>query len=266
MVSNRPRILDHDRPVVGMVHLLPLPGSPRYGGSRDRVQSAALRDAEALASGGVQGLLVENFGDSPFYPDRVPAYVVAELTAFASEIGRITGLPLGINVLRNDGSAAVAVAHAVGARFVRINILCGVRATDQGLVSGKAHEVLRDRMTLGATSVSILADVDVKHSRPVGDPDLEGEVRDCLERGGADGVIVSGSRTGSPVDLEVVRLAKESARGAPVWVGSGVTENNVEQIYAEADGLIVGTAFKVDGVTANPVDPERVRSLVARIR
>ena len=252
--------------LLGVVHLAPLPDSPGYQGSMEAILRRALDDARSLEQGGLDGAVVENMGDAPFYPDRVPAYVVAELTAFASEIGRITKLPLGINVLRNDGSAAVAVAHAVGARFVRINILCGVRATDQGLVSGKAHEVLRDRMTLGATSVRILADVDVKHSRPVGDPDLQGEVRDCLERGGADGVIVSGSRTGSPVDLEGVRLAKECARGAPVWVGSGVTMNNVEQIYPEADGLIVGTAFKVDEVTANPVDPERVRSLVARIR
>jgi membrane complex biogenesis BtpA family protein len=264
-VTGGVRILDHERPVVGMVHLLPLPGSPRYEGSRDVVRSAALRDAEVLAEGGVQGILVENYGDSPFFPDRVPAYVVAEMTALASEIGRATGLPLGINVLRNDGSAAVAVAHAAGARFVRINVFCGVRATDQGLISGKAHEVLRERSLLGAESIRILADVDVKHSRPVGELDLGDEVRDCLERGGADGVIVSGSRTGSPVDLDRVRLAKECARGAPVWIGSGVSPQNVEQILVEADGLIVGTAFKVDGVTSNPVDPERVRSLIARI-
>ena len=113
------------KPVIGMLHLRPLPGSPRYGGDVEAVTAAALRDADALAGGGVHGLMIENFGDVPFYPARVPAYVVAHMTAVACAARRRFDLPLGINVLRNDARGALAVAHAAGAEFIRVNVLCG---------------------------------------------------------------------------------------------------------------------------------------------
>src|SRR5690242_19836277 len=118
--------------VVGMLHLAPLPGSPLYTGQFEMIRERLLRDAEALAAGGVHGLMMENFGDVPFYPGRVPAHVVACMTALAAEVRRAVDLPLGINVLRNDGLSALAVAHAVGAQFIRVNVLCGARVADQG--------------------------------------------------------------------------------------------------------------------------------------
>src|SRR4051794_7613276 len=121
------------KPVIGMLHLPPLPGSPMY--SQDRpIGEVVIRDAEALAGGGVNGLMLENFGDVPFYPGRVPAHTVAAMTAIAAEVRRrFPELPLGINVLRNDGCSAMAIAAAVGAHFVRVNILCGARLADQGI-------------------------------------------------------------------------------------------------------------------------------------
>src|SRR5688572_15960015 len=157
------------RPVIGMLHLPPLPGSPRYAGDPDAITAAVLRDAEALADGGVHGLMLENFGDVPFYPGRVPVHVVARMTTLALEVKRhFPQLPLGVNVLRNDGLSALAVAHAAGADFIRVNVLCGARVADQGIIQGIAHDLLRDRAALGATGVRILADVDVKHSSPLG--------------------------------------------------------------------------------------------------
>jgi membrane complex biogenesis BtpA family protein len=249
-----------------MVHLLPLPGSPGYDGSVDRVRSAALRDAEVLARGGVHGLLVENFGDVPFSPGSVPAPILAHVTALATEIGRVFGLPFGINMLRNDGCGALAAAHASGATFIRVNVYVGARVTDQGILSGIAHDLQRRRHELGAESIRILADVDVKHSAPLGGYRVEDEVKDALERGGADAVVVSGSRTGEPVEPDRLTRIKEAAGSASVWVGSGITEQNIETLYEQADGLIVGTAFKKGGVVTNPVDVERVQSMMTRIR
>src|SRR3954451_6219557 len=147
--------------VIGMLHVPALPGAPMYRGELGAIRDAMLRDAEALASGGVHGLMIENFGDVPFYPDRVPAHVVAHLTALALEVRRNhPQLPLGINVLRNDGRSALAVAHASGANYIRVNVLCGARVTDQGVIQGIAHELLRDRAMLGGGRGSVGAGGD----------------------------------------------------------------------------------------------------------
>jgi membrane complex biogenesis BtpA family protein len=245
-----------------MIHLMPLPGSPRFGGDVSRVRDAALRDAAALAEGGVDGLMIENFGDVPFYPTRVPSHVVAHMTAIAAAVRARTGaLPLGINVLRNDGQSALAVAHAVGAEFIRVNVLCGARVADQGLLQGIAHELLRERAMLGGANVKILADVDVKHSAPLAARNLADEVDDTVKRGGADGVIVSGAGTGKSTAPEKVAAVKSYAGNSPVFVGSGVTAETISS-YTAADGFIVGTAFKADGNPANPVEVARVKSLL----
>ena len=253
------------RIVIGMVHLLPLPGSPRFSGDVAAIRDAALRDAEALASGGVHGIMMENFGDVPFFPGRVPAAVVAHVTAIAAKIRRAVDVPLGINVLRNDGQSALAVAHAVGADFIRVNVLCGARVTDQGIVQGIAHDLLRERAHLGGTNVRILADVDVKHSAPLAPRPLADEVADTIERGLADGVIVSGAGTGKPTDPQHVRAVKAAAGDTPVFIGSGISASTVDQFEA-ADGFIVGTAFKRGGDVASPVDVGRVKELLARVK
>jgi membrane complex biogenesis BtpA family protein len=251
------------------LHLRPLPGAPRFDGDLARVREHLLRDAGALADGGVDGLMMENFGDVPFYPRRVPAHVVAHMTALADAVRqRLPQLPLGINVLRNDGRSALAVAHACGASFVRVNVLCGARVTDQGVIEGVAHDLLRDRAALGATdSVKILADVDVKHSAPLGaGRALADEVDDMIARGLADAVIVSGAGTGKGTDpRHVAAVRAAAARRAPVLVGSGVSVESIGALLAHADGFIVGTSLKRDGLADNEVDAARVRALMAVI-
>lgn len=250
------------RPVIGMLHAPPLPGSPRYEGDWPGVVRHVLDDFEVLASAGVHGLMLENFGDAPFYPDRVPQETVACLTRLAIEIRRRTELPLGINVLRNDGAAAIAVAAAADADFVRVNVLCGARVTDQGLLQGNAHEVLRTRDRLRARHVHVLADVDVKHSAPLAARPLAEEVHETLARGGADAVIVSGAATGALPDLEHVQTAFSAAGAAPVVVGSGVTPGSLRDLWPYADAFIVGSYFKPDGVAGGAVAAERVRELL----
>lgn len=256
-----------DDPIVGVVHLPALPGAPGFDGEFAAVRERAVSDAERLAAGGVDALIVENFGDAPFYPEDVPDHVVAHLTRIAGDVADAVSIPIGINVLRNDATAALSVAAAVGAEFVRVNVHSGARVTDQGVIEGRAHETLRLRDRLDA-DVSILADHAVKHSAPLAEGSAT--VVDLVERGRADGVVVTGGGTGDPTPIEAVEAAKtdlgDAGLDAPVFVGSGTTVERAADVLSAADGAIVGTALKAGGETTNPVDPDAVERLVAAAR
>ena len=256
---------DQRHVVIGVVHAPPLPGTPRYGGSWTDVQNFVRSDAASLVEGGVDGLILENFGDAPFFPRCVPIDVVAHMTQLASILRSQFDVPLGINVLRNDGVGALAIAAATDAQFIRVNVLCGARVTDQGIVEGIAHDLLRARNGL-QSHVKIVADVDVKHSATLAPRPLEDEVADLIERGLADAVIVSGMATGQAVLSEHVRRVKHVAGNTSVLVGSGVTPENIAEYGSAADGFIIGTGFKRDGVCTHEVDVMRVRALMAVIR
>jgi membrane complex biogenesis BtpA family protein len=253
------------KPVIGMLHVQALPGSPQNGLEFDVIIDRVMKDAEALAAGGADAFILENFGDVPFYPGRVPPHTVAFMTALGCEIRRRFKHPLGINVLRNDAESAVAIAFAAEAQFIRVNIHTGARLTDQGLIEGTAHDTLRYRNLLGC-DVKIFADVDVKHSAPVAVRDLAEEVEEMVSRGCADAIIVTGSATGKQTALDDLKAAKRTAGKAPVFAGSGVDRTNAAAVLQIADGLIVGTAFKHDGVTTNPVETERVRTLMEIVK
>jgi membrane complex biogenesis BtpA family protein len=257
------------KPVVGMVHLPALPGAPRYDheAGRERLHEVARRDAERLAAGGVDAVMVENFGDAPFHPDEVPRHVVAEVTALTRTVRTAVDCPVGVNVLRNDGAAAVAVAAAAGGAFVRVNVHTGARVADQGILEGTAHETMRLRERIDA-DVAVLADRDVKHSAPLAREGYEAEsLADATERGLADGLVVTGDRTGKATDLAAVESAVERrdalGTGVPVFVGSGVDADSVGNLLSVADGAIVGTSLKQGGETTAPVSVERVERLVA---
>ncbi len=248
-------------PVIGMLHAPPLAGSPGYGGDFADIRQRVLSDAAALAEGGVDGFMLENYGDVPFFPDRVPAATVAMLTALAAAVKAEHRLPLGINVLRNDGRGALAIAAAVGAQFIRVNVLCGARLTDQGIVAGIAHDLLRERAALRAQSIAILADVDVKHSAPLAARPLAEEAQDLVQRGLADALIVSGAATALPTDPRDVVLVRQAVPGTPVLVGSGIHANNAAQ-FLPCEGLIVGSGLKEGGRATAAVDRHRVRQLM----
>ncbi|RKD97160.1 BtpA/SgcQ family protein [Halopiger aswanensis] len=257
-----------NRPVLGMVHLPPLPGAPAFDGDRAAIRERALEDACRLEDGGIDGIVLENFGDAPFYPESVPPHVVAEMTAVASAVTDAVDVPVGINVLRNDAEAALSIAAAAGAEFVRVNVHVGTAATDQGVLEGQAHETVRLRDRIDA-DVAILADVHVKHATPIGETDIGRAALETVGRGRADGVIVSGSGTGAETSLEEVERVTDALadREAPVLIGSGVTRETVGDCFgAGASGAIVGTALKADGETTNPVSRERVESLVDAAR
>ncbi|MGY4706754.1 BtpA/SgcQ family protein [Candidatus Bipolaricaulota sp. J31] len=249
------KVFPAGRPLIGVIHLPPLPGSPRYaGGGLERIVDRALADLAALEEGGADAAIVENFGDLPL-PKRASKVTVAAMAAIARELTRAARIPLGINVLRSDGEAALGIAAAAGARFIRVNVFCGVALTDQGIIEGEAERILGLRASLDA-EVAILADVHVKHAHHFGS--LAEAARDAA-RNLADAIIVTGSATGEPASPGDVAEARR-ASALPVLVGSGVTPGNIGR-FAAADGFIVGTYLKRDGVTEAPVDPTRVREV-----
>lgn len=247
-----------------MVHLAPLPGAPRHSGGLDAVVRDALADAVALAEGGCDALMVENFGDAPYFPDDVPNVTVASMTRVVSTVVETVDLPVGVNVLRNDALAALAVATAAGASFIRVNVLSGSMTTDQGPITGRAAEVARARATW-APGIDVFADVFVKHAVPPPGLAIEDATADLVLRAGAGAVVVSGTATGFAPAADRVAAVARAAAGAPVYIGSGLDPRNAATLLKHASGAIVGTTVKLDGVTANPVDPARLAELVVAV-
>lgn len=262
---NLHQIFKTPNPIIGVVHLLPLPTSPRWGGSLKAVIDRAEQEVTALASGGVDGIIVENFFDAPFTKNQVDPAVVSAMTLIIQRLMNLVTLPMGINVLRNDAQSALAIATCVRAHFIRVNVLTGVMATDQGLIEGQAYHLLRYRRELGS-DVKILADVLVKHARPLGSPNLTTAVQETIERGLADGVILSGWATGSPPTLEDLELASAAANGTPVFIGSGANWENISTLMQAADGVIVSSSLKRRGRSEQPIDPIRVSQFVEAAR
>lgn len=261
---------DITHPVIGMVHLRPLPGSPRYAdsgaGDLSAVIDAALADAQTWRESGANGLMVENFGDVPFYKGDVPRQTVAAMTAVAAEIRRaVPEMPLGINVLRNDGLSAMAVATVTGASYIRVNVLSGAAVTDQGVIEGRAAELMRYRAELRAHQVKVLADVRVKHASPLAERPLKDEVEELVQRAGADAVIVSGTGTGKPTDPSHAAEVKAYAGNTPVLIGSGADVGSIPTLKSACDGFIVGSAAKPGGAIDALVDGALAKQIVDAI-
>jgi membrane complex biogenesis BtpA family protein len=249
-----------DKPVIGMVHLPPLPGSPNYDGrGLDPIIEWALRDVEAYQQGGVDGLVVENMWDHPYFVgEDVPPEEMTSQAVAAREVVKAAKVPTGINVIHNGGRVTLSIAVAAGASFVRICILTGARLWDTGeLDHGCAARLIRHRKHLQAEHIKIFADVDKKHSVPFPGLDLETHI-EWTDFYLADALIVSGRMTGDAPPLDKVRRAKELSRGRPILMGSGTSADNIADFLRYADGAIVGTSIKVDGQGENPVDPKRI--------
>jgi membrane complex biogenesis BtpA family protein len=251
--------------VIGVIHLQPLPGAPKWGGSLKSVIQHAVADAEAYERGGVDAIIVENFGDAPFTKASVEAETIAAMSAAGSSIRAITRVPLGFNVLRNDARAALALCAACGGSFIRVNVHTGAMLTDQGIIEGNAYETVRYRERI-CPAVSIFADVHVKHAVPLGDFEIEDSARDTVERGFADALIISGTGTGVAADLDDVQRVRRACPKAKILLGSGITLDNVTEFLRQADGVIVGTSLKRGGKLFQPVDPRRVAALVKAAR
>ncbi len=253
------------RLLIGVVHLPPLPGSPRGTLDLETIEARARADAEVLLAAGFDGWVVENFGDAPFFGEAVPPWVPTVMTRVA--LGLPRGALAGSNVLRNDARSALAVAIAADLDFIRVNVHVGAAVTDQGVITGRAAETVRDRAALGA-SVAICADVHVKHAVPLGAhaPDIGESARELAYRGLADALIVTGAATGRAADASELTAVRAAVPDRPLLIGSGADEATVASLLEVADGVIVGTSIKTGGQTTAPVDADRARRFVVAAR
>jgi hypothetical protein len=243
--------------LVGVIHLPALPGSPGATLPLETIVASVIDDARALADAGFDVCMIENFGDAPFFKDAVPPVTVSAMTVCAlAAIEAVPALPIAVNVLRNDAASALAIAHVVGAAAIRINIHCGARMTDQGIIEGRAAETLRLRNSLGAGKVAIWADVDVKHSAALAPYPL----------GLAAAVIVTGDGTGKAVDAGKLATVREAAGHAKVLVGSGATLENLPLLAKSAHGVIVGSALREGGRAGGTIVAGRAKEFAAAYR
>lgn len=252
-------------PIIGMVHSLPLPGSPRYRkGDLERVYEFGVAEALRLKEGGVDGLLLENAGDVPFVKEQDIGYeTAATMAALALEIRRATDLPLGVITVANAAKASLAIAQAAGACFVRVNQWANAYVANEGLIEGAAGAAMRYRSWIGADDVAIFADVHVKHGshaitadRAISEQAIDNEFFD------ADVLIATGTRTGKETTIEEVQeVSAHVAR--PVIVGSGLSLANCRPLLTTADGAIIGSAVKTnERMHGGHVDVEKVRALM----
>ncbi|MCB1232928.1 MAG: BtpA/SgcQ family protein [Verrucomicrobiae bacterium] len=254
--------------LIGVVHLPPLPGSPGWGGDMAAVIDRAVADARVYADTGFSAVIIENFGDTPFYAETVPAETVAAMARAAVAVREAIGekVPLGFNVLRNDAAAALGLCAACAGAFLRVNVHTGAMVTDQGIIQGRAAETLRrrDALRFGENAAPlILADVLVKHAAPLGAIDAAQAARDTFHRGHADALVVTGPGTGEATPLGRLRAVRDAVPEAPLFAGSGVTAETLVETLALADGVIVGSSLKFDGQVLNPVHPARAEKFAA---
>lgn len=253
------------KPVIGMVHLPPLPGSPRYNGERmAEVADYAVQEAKKLEKAGFNGLNIENYGDVMFNKTARPE-TIASLTYVAKQVREHTALPIGICVLQTDAIAALAIAQVVEAQFVRLPYYTEVYVVDVGLMESCAAEALRYRKFLGSKAL-IFADVHIKHGYPLSQRPIEEAAEDIVHRGMADAVIVTGRKTGGPTKLDDIQKVKRTIPNTPVLVGSGVRIGDVEAVLGAADGAVVGSSLKKDGDTESEIDPAKAEALMAAVR
>lgn len=260
------RLFGTKKPIIGMVHVPPLLGSPRFEGEMSGVLKRAKQDADSLERGGVDGIMVENLGDNPWFKSEVPKETLSAMTLVAKAVNDAVDIPIGINVLRNAAETSLAISRVVGGKYIRVNVLTDALVTDQGVIEGCAADLIRYRERLGSEDIKIFADVHSKHGAPLSERPVTEVARDSVERGGADVLIVTGSRSGSSPRVEDVKKVKGAVPETPVIVGSGIDSESAGEILEHADGAIVGTSLKEDGEIENPVDVDRVRRLMKKVQ
>jgi membrane complex biogenesis BtpA family protein len=251
------------KPIIGMIHMPPLPGAPDSSMSMRELVEFALSESDKLEGAGLDACIVENVGDTPLFKENLPPYSVASMAVVTKAVVGHTKMKVGVNMLRNACEEALSVAHVCGAQFIRCNVLIGAYATDQGIIEGCAARVARLKKVLDS-EVLVFGDVHVKHAYPIFNVEIEYAAQDLAERGGADAVIVSGARSPVPPSFERVKTVRDAIK-KPVLIGSGISLANVREFYTRSDGLIIGEPdFKVKGVWGGPSD-EKAYARAVRI-
>ncbi len=252
------------KPVIAMIHVGALPGTPANSESVAEIVERARAEARLYADAGVRCLMIENMNDVPYTRGHVGPEIVAAMTLIAEAVKRETELPLGIQILAGADLEALAVAHATGLDFVRVECFAFAHVADEGLMQSNAAKLLRYRRAIGAQEVQVWADIKKKHSAHAITADVTiAAMAEAVEFMGADAVIVTGPSTGRAPMTREVRETRSAVK-LPVFVGSGVTLDNVGEFLGICDGVIVGSALKHSGHWRMGPNPERVKRLVQR--
>jgi membrane complex biogenesis BtpA family protein len=254
------------KPVIGVIHVGALPGTPRSLQSVAELVRLAKEEARVYRECGVDGVIIENMHDVPYLKGEVGPEIVAAMTAIGIEVKNESRLPVGIQILAGANVEAMAVAHAANLDFIRAEGYAYAHVADEGLIEASAAKLLRYRKMIGAERVQVWTDVKKKHSAHAITADVSlGQTAETVEFMGADCVIVTGSVTGEAPQLADVKEAKSHCQ-LPVFLGSGITAANIDQFHNEADGFIIGSYFKVDGLWSNTIDPTRVTQLINKLQ
>ncbi|MBI5153721.1 BtpA/SgcQ family protein [Candidatus Poribacteria bacterium] len=259
--------LPKDRPAFcAMIHVPALPGTPRFGGSLRNVLRRVSEEAALLAEVGADAVMIENMHDAPYLLREVGPEITAAMTAAGLAASREIGaVPLGVQVLAGANKEALAVAQACGASFIRAEGFVFAHVGDEGWHEACAGELLRYRKAIGAEGIAVLADIKKKHSSHAVTADVSiEETAHAAEFFGADGVVVTGTATGSPANSDEVKRVRMAVR-VPLAVGSGITPQNAKE-FACADLFIVGSWYKTGGFWANPIEPARLREMAGAIK
>ena len=252
-----------NKPVIGMVHLMPLPGSPNYAGSVDEIIDAAFQDMRALEEGGADSFIIENFGDVPYATENEPI-TMAAMASVAGLIARETKLPFGINVQFNCTDWEWAMSYVTKAAFIRVEAFVETRMGIHGVTEAKAPSLMRQKKRYPSDTM-IFADINTKHTFAMCDQPLDFSITEAKESG-ADALIVTGLITGKSPTLEDVKEFKRLAGDTPVLLGSGVKASNAKDFFTVADGAIIGSSIKVNGDVNDRIDPERLKQLMEAVR
>ena len=248
----------------GMIHVPALPGSVKNKLSMKEIISFCLSDAEILVTNGITNLFIENFWDAPFPKTNAHPHILSAISIIVDRIKvKFPNVNFGINVLRNDALSALGIATITNSSAIRVNVLTYARLTDQGIIEGCAYE-LNNYFSQLRSNVEIWADADVKHSVSLAPVKVEDAVKDLIERGGANKVIFTGSRTGEAVDWTILEslISKKIITPEQIVIGSGITADNIAQYKPFVRNFIVGSSLKANGKLDNPIDPNKVKLLV----
>ncbi len=255
------------KPVIGMLHLPALPGTQLNTLPLSEIVEYTIKDARILEGGGVDAVMLENYFDVPYAKSNVEPHIISAVTTIANALNQELDIPFGLNILRNDWKAAIGIAAITGAKFVRVNVFAGAMITDQGIIEGSPKECIEYRNKLDP-SIMIFADVWVKHGIPFkfkGRLSIAQAAQDTVERGLADGLILTGEGTGKPVELDELKSVRAAVPRKPIFIGSGLNFKNLEKYIVLADGFIIGTYFKRGGIVSNPVDIKRVEKIIKAV-
>jgi membrane complex biogenesis BtpA family protein len=254
--------------VIAMAHIGALPGAPLYDPSRGMAAliDGVAADVERLQDGGVDAIMFGNENDRPYLTRATPESIAA-MTAVVAAVKPMLRVPFGVNYLW-DPAASVAIGVATGAAFVR-EIFTGVFASDMGLWTPDAASALRLRATLGRPDLKLLFNINAEFAHSLDRRDIALRARSAVFSSLADAVLVSGPITGQPAEMSDLAAVADAVGPVPVLANTGVNLDNVAEVMRLANGCVIGTHFKVDGITWNPVDGARVRrfmDVVDRLR